>query len=123
MEVIAVRYFPNSVDPGRNERSKFRLYISYENEQGARDSNSHIIRLFLFKIIELGLFVSGVPIVWEDTYYFANQYICAFSIYLMTTLSSLCGIIMDCSIDAPVYVDNFFDIINATYRHYLKWGV
>ena len=41
------------------------------------------------KMIELGLLVSGISKVWEDTNGCANQYMCALSIYIMTVLSYL----------------------------------
>ena len=41
------------------------------------------------KMIELGLLVSGISTVWEDTNGCANQYMCALSIYIMTVLSYL----------------------------------
>ena len=44
MEGIAVAYFSNSVDPGRNEtESQFHSYTSDENEQYGCDSHAHMI--------------------------------------------------------------------------------
>ena len=58
--------------------------------------------------------------VWEDTDGVAKQYICALDTYLMTALSSLYGIIIDRSINAPCHVNNVVDGLNATYKGYLK---
>ena len=46
MEVVAVEYFPNSVDPGSNEKSEFHSYISGDNEQYACDLHAHIFHIF-----------------------------------------------------------------------------
>ena len=43
MEVIAVKYFPNFVDTGINEKkSEFHSYIGDDNEQGACDSHARM---------------------------------------------------------------------------------
>ena len=68
MEGVVIEYFPNTVDTGSNETiSQFRSYISDENEQDACDSHAHTIQLFNIKIIDLGLLVYGISMVWEDT--------------------------------------------------------
>ena len=56
----------------------------------------------------------------EDNDYCENQYRCALGFYLMTVLSSLYGIIMDSSINAPGNKNNVVDGINATEKCYLK---
>ena len=44
MEGIAVAYFSNSVDPGRNEtESQFHSYTSDENEQYGCDLHAHMV--------------------------------------------------------------------------------
>ena len=48
MEGIVVEYFPISIDPGSNKKSKFHFYISDENEQDARDSYYHMFHLLIF---------------------------------------------------------------------------
>ena len=63
MEGIAVEYFPNSIDPGRNKKYEFHSYISGDNEQDACYSHNHMVRL-LTKLIELGLLVYGMSNVW-----------------------------------------------------------
>ena len=85
---------PNLVDPGNNEtKQEFNSYISDKNEQDACDSHANII--YLFKtIIELGLLVSGMLTVWEDTNSCEKQYRCDLALYLLTFLSSLYGVIM-----------------------------
>ena len=70
--------------------------------------------IHLFKIIELGIFVSVIWTVWEENGVCEKQYMCALDIYLMTVLSSLYGIIMDSAIDAPDHGNNVVDCINAT---------
>ena len=57
---------------------------------------------------------------WENSDVCAKQYMCALDICLMTVLSSLYGIIMDCEINVPSQVQNVFDGINATVKRYLK---
>ena len=67
MEGIAVEYFPSSFDPSNNkEKSEFHSYISDNNEQYACDSHAHIFHLLLL-LFELGILVSGMSTVWEDT--------------------------------------------------------
>ena len=46
MEGIAVEYFPNSIDPGRNKKYEFNSYISGDNEQDACDSHARMFHLF-----------------------------------------------------------------------------
>ena len=46
MEGIAVEYFPNSIDTGRNKISEFHSYISYDNEKDACDSHAGMFHLF-----------------------------------------------------------------------------
>ena len=47
MEGIAVEYFPNSVDTGKNEiKSEFHSYIIDDNEQDACDSHSRMFFVF-----------------------------------------------------------------------------
>ena len=58
--------------------------------------------------------------VWEDTDGCANQYMRALDKYLMTVLSSSYDIIMDRAINAPGYVNNVVDGINATEKRHLK---
>ena len=76
----------------------------------------HILKTFL----ESGRLVSGMSTVWEDTYGFAKQYMCALDVYLNTLLSSSYSIIMDKSINAPVHGNNFVDGLDATDKRYLK---
>ena len=46
MEGIAIEYFPNSIDPGSNEKKyEFHSYISDNNEQDACDSHDHMFHL------------------------------------------------------------------------------
>ena len=61
--------------------------------------------------------------VLEDTDGCAKKYRCTFYIYLMTVLSSLYGIIMDNSMNAPGHGNNAVDSINYTGNRYLKGGV
>ena len=74
----------------------------------------------LIKINELGLFVYGMSTVWEDTYGCSNQYLCSLTIYLMTVVSYLCGIIVYNEINKPVRVNNIVDGLNTTDKLYLK---
>ena len=50
-----------------------------------------------------------MSIVWEDTNVCTKKYRRALTIYLMTVLSSLCGIIMDHEINAPGQKNNVVD--------------
>ena len=59
----------------------------------------------------------------EDTDGYAKQYRCNLDIYFMTLLSSLYGIIMDNSVNAPGHGNNAVDSINYTGKLYLKVGV
>ena len=60
MEGIAVKYFPNPNDLGRNEtKHEFHLYISDNNEKVACNSHAHMVHLFN-KFVELGLLVSSM---------------------------------------------------------------
>ena len=45
---------------------------------------------------------------------------CALSIYLITLLSPLYGIITDLAINAPGHGNNVVDGLNETGKHYLK---
>ena len=74
----------------------------------------------LLKIIKLGLLVYGMSTVWEDTHGCENQYLCSLTIYLMTVVSYLSGIIVDNEINAPVHVNNVGDGLNTTDKLYLK---
>ena len=46
MEVIAVDYFPNTVDKGNKEKYEFCSYISGDNEKYACDSHAYMVHLF-----------------------------------------------------------------------------
>ena len=73
MEGISVDYFPKPVDPGIKEiESEFNSYISDENEQDICDSHDHMVHLFKINN-ELGILVSGISPVWEDTDGFTKQ--------------------------------------------------
>ena len=63
------------------------------------DSHAQIVNLF--KTIQAGQFVSLMSNAREYTDGCANQYRFAISIYLITVLPYLYGIIMDFSINAP----------------------
>ena len=56
----------------------------------------------------------------EDTDGCAKQYRFTLAVYWMTVLSSLCRIIMYHAINPPGYGNTVVDIINSTYKHYLK---
>ena len=85
MEGIAVDYFPSSIGPGNNGgKYEFHSYISDYNDKYACDSHAYIFHKL--KKIESGILVSGMSIVWEDTYVCSKQYMCALAIYLMTVL-------------------------------------
>ena len=62
----------------------------------------------LKKIFELGILVSDMSTVWEDTDGCAKQYRCALDIYVITVLSSSYGIIVDYAINAPGHGKYFF---------------
>ena len=64
--------------------------------------------------------MSGMSTVWEDTNGCVKQYRFAFDICLITGLSSLSGIIMYFSIDAPGHGNKYVDGINEIYKFYLK---
>ena len=100
---IAVKYFPSLFNTGNNEeKSKFHSYINDDNYQDVFDSHATMFHLFK-KFLEPGILVSGMSTVWEDTDDCDKQYSCALDIYLITVLSSSCGIIMDRSINAPCH--------------------
>ena len=65
-----------------------------------------MFRLY-FKKNESGILVSGISTVGEDTNGCSNQYMCALAVYLITVLSSSCGIIMYCKINASGYGKKF----------------
>ena len=71
-------------------------------------------------ILESGILVSGMSIVWEDTDGCAKKYRCALAIYLMTVSSYSYGIILDREINAPVYIKNVVDGLNETDKRYLN---
>ena len=71
-------------------------------------------------IFESGILVSGVSTAWEDTDDCVKQYRCVLAVYLITVLSSLYVIIMDCTINAPVHGDNVVGGLNKTDKYYLK---
>ena len=58
--------------------------------------------------------------VWGDTDGCEKQYMCALYIYLMTVLSYLYGIVMDCEINAPGNEKNVFDGLNSTEKRCLN---
>ena len=61
-----------------------------------------------------------MSIVWGDTDGCDNQYMCALAGYLMNVLSSSYGIITDLTINAPGHGNNVVNLLNATYKGYLK---
>ena len=80
----------------------------------------HILICFIYlKIIESGIFMSGMPTVCEDTDGCAKQYMCALGIYLMTVLSSSYVIIIYREINVPGHWESVVDGLNATYKCYL----
>ena len=58
----------------------------------------------------------GMSTVWEDTDGCDNQYMCALSIYVLTVLSSLYGVIMDRVINALGRGNIVVDRLDATYK-------
>ena len=47
MEGIAVDFFPNSIDPGSNEKkSEFHSHVSDDNDQYPCDSHAYIFHTF-----------------------------------------------------------------------------
>ena len=114
MKVIAIEYFPTSIDIGKNEEKyEFHSYISDYNEQDARDSHAHMVHIFK-TFLESVRLVSGISTVWEDTYGCAKQYRCALGVYLITVMSYSYVIIIDRAINAPAHVKNVFDGLDAT---------
>ena len=79
-----------------------------------------LICFIYLKIFESEILVSGMSTVWEDSYGCAKQYGCDLTIYLMTMLSFSYGIITDHEINAPGYGNNVVDVLNETYKRYLK---
>ena len=64
MEEIAVEHFPNSVDPGINEKkSEFHCNIGDDSDQDACDLHDHVFHIFK-QIFEDGILVSGMSTVW-----------------------------------------------------------
>ena len=61
----------------------------------------HVIHMLICFILDSVILVFGMSTVWEDTDGCAKHYRCVLAIYLMTVLSSSCGIIMDRAINAP----------------------
>ena len=57
---------------------------------------------------------------WEDTDDCAKQYMRAVTIYLMTVLSYSYGIVLDCTLNAPVHENNAVDGLNSTEKLTLK---
>ena len=81
----------------------------------------HMISWFIdWKTIELGLLVSGMSTVWEETDGFTNQYRRDLAIYIMTVLLYFYGVIMDRAITSPGHGNITVDGIDATDKHYLK---
>ena len=74
----------------------------------------HILKTFL----ESGRLVSSMSKLWEDTDVCAKQYMCDFSMKLMTVLLSSYGTIMDRAINASCHVNNIVDGLNALDKHY-----
>ena len=77
---------------------------------------THMLTCF----IVLGFLAHGKSTAWEDTDACAKKYRCALEIYLMTVLSSLFGIIIDCVINVLGCGKNIVDGIDATDKQYLK---
>ena len=57
--------------------------------------------------------MSGISIVWEDTYGCANQYRCALDVSLMAVLSASYGIIIFLAINAPGHGNIVVDVLYA----------
>ena len=72
----------------------------------------------LKKNIEIGLLVSVMWTVWEDTDVCAKQYRCALGIVLMTVLLYLYGIIIYCTINAPGHRNNVVYGLKDTDKQY-----
>ena len=68
----------------------------------------------------MGILVSGISIVWEDTNICSKEYRCDLDIFIMNVLSSSYGIITDRAINPPGHGKNVVDGLNATYKRYLK---
>ena len=118
-EGIDVYYFTKKVDPWSNNNNLIRLM--YKWRQRTRCMWFKCLHgSFIQKQIELGILVSGMSNVWEDTDGFGDQYICAMDIYLFIVLSSLCGIIMDFVINVLGHGRNVFDGIKDNDKRYLK---
>ena len=64
--------------------------------------------------------MSNMSTVWKYTDGCAKEYMCALSIYLMTVLSSLSDIMIDCAINSPRHGKNVVDGFNTTETRYLK---
>ena len=78
-----------------------------------------MVHLFI-KTIEIGILVSVVSTVWEDTDGCSKKYRCVLDIYLMTVLSYLYGTIIYYKIDSPGHRDDVFDVLNDTAKQYLS---
>ena len=74
----------------------------------------------LVNVLESGILVPGMLIVWGDTNGCSKQYRCALDIYLITVLSSSYGIIMDRKINSPGHMKYVVDGINAMDKCYLE---
>ena len=72
------------------------------------------------KFIELGPIFLGLSTVSEDNSDCSKKYGCAISIYIITVLLSLIGIILHSAINAPDHVSRVFNGITDNDRSYLK---
>ena len=61
-----------------------------------------------------------MSIAWDYNDGCVEQYRCVLAVYLMTVLSSLYGIIMDCAINAQGHGNNVVGGLNETEKTYLK---
>ena len=89
MEGIAAEYYPNIDNLGsQEEKYEFNSYTSGDNKQDTCDSYAHMVHLFK-RYVELGLLVSDVSNVWEETDGCAKQYRRNLATYLLNMLSYL----------------------------------
>ena len=96
----------------------FNYFLSDDSKQDAVTTNAD--RTFLIELLkEQKVPTSTLSTIWGNIYGCAEQYICAFALYLMSVLSQCYSIIINIGTIAPGHGKGAVDGINAIDKRYI----
>ena len=108
----------NSSTLSRPRHAVFHSFLSDDSKKDAVTTTAHTKRLISL-IKNKSVLTTSLSIIWENTDGCAEQYICAYAVYLMSVMSQTYSIIIDWGISAPGHGKEVVDGLNAVDKRFI----